>query len=78
MFCAPACNMESADMAHYYFDLRDGEELVVDEEGMELRNMRAVQDEAARALAGFAWDAMRLDGPKVTRWQSRCATSMAR
>lgn len=27
-----------------------------------LRNMRAVQDEAARALAGFAWDAMRLDG----------------
>ena len=49
-------------MARYFFDLRDGEELVVDEEGMELRDMRAAQGEAARALAGFAWDAMRLDG----------------
>ena len=26
--------------------------------------MRAVQDEAARALAGFAWDAVRLDGAR--------------
>ena len=49
-------------MAVYYFDLRDGEELVVDEEGIELRSMRAAQDEAARALAGLAWDAMRLEG----------------
>jgi hypothetical protein len=49
-------------MALYYFDLRDGEELALDEEGLELRNMRAVQEEAARALAGFAYDAMRLDG----------------
>lgn len=49
-------------MALYYFDLRDGDELVPDEEGMELRDMRAVQNEAARALSGFAWDAMRLEG----------------
>ena len=49
-------------MALYYFDLRNGDELVVDEEGIELRTMQAVQEEAARALAGFAWDAMRLDG----------------
>ncbi len=49
-------------MALYFFDLRDGEEFVVDEEGMELRDMRAAQGEAARALACFAWDAMRLDG----------------
>ena len=49
-------------MALYYFDLRDGEELALDEEGLELRTMRAVQEEAARALAGFAYDAARLDG----------------
>ena len=42
-------------MAVYYFDLRDGETLAVDEEGLELRNMGAVREEAARALAGFAW-----------------------
>jgi hypothetical protein len=36
-------------MALYFFDLRDDAEFVVDEEGTELRDMRAVQDEAARA-----------------------------
>lgn len=35
-------------MAHYYFDLRDGE-LITDEEGLELRDLAAVQKEAARA-----------------------------
>ena len=52
-------------MAVYYFDLRDGDELVVDEEGMELRDMVAAQDEAARSLAGIAWDAMRSDGTQA-------------
>jgi hypothetical protein len=51
-------------MALYFFDLRDGAEFVVDEEGTELRNMRAVQDETARALSGLAWDAMRSEGVK--------------
>jgi hypothetical protein len=46
-------------MALYSFDLRDGNELVIDEEGMELRDTQA---EAGRALAGVAWDAMRVDG----------------
>ena len=46
-------------MPRYYFDLRDGEELVADEEGMELRDIEAVQEEAARALANLAWDAAR-------------------
>jgi hypothetical protein len=49
-------------MALYFFDLRDEAAFVVDEEGTELRDMRAVQDEAARPLSGLAWDAMRLDG----------------
>jgi hypothetical protein len=62
MFALPPAFSEGADLAIYYFDLRDGEELALDEEGLELRNMRAVQEEAARALAGFAYDAMRLDG----------------
>ncbi|MHC2801568.1 hypothetical protein ACVMII_001314 [Bradyrhizobium diazoefficiens] len=38
-------------MAIYYFDLRDGDEIVPDEEGLELRDLLAVQEEAARALA---------------------------
>jgi Domain of unknown function (DUF6894) len=42
----------------YYFDLRDGGELIIDEEGLVLRDMRTVQNEAARALAGFAWDSV--------------------
>ncbi|HMM89518.1 DUF6894 family protein [Bradyrhizobium sp.] len=46
-------------MRRYYFDLRDGDVLVVDEEGLELLDVVAVQEEAARALAGFAWDAAR-------------------
>jgi hypothetical protein len=46
-------------MRRYYFDLRDGDVLVVDEEGLELLDIGAVQDEAARALAGFAWEAAR-------------------
>ena len=51
-------------MALYFFDLRDDAEFLVDEEGTELRDMRAVQDETARALSGLAWDAMRSEGVK--------------
>jgi len=49
-------------MALYFFDLRDDAEFVVDEDGTELRDMRAVQDETARTLSGLAWDAMRSEG----------------
>ena len=48
-------------MALYFFDLRDDAEFVVDEQGVELRDTRAVQDEIARTLSGLAWDAMRSD-----------------
>jgi hypothetical protein len=41
-------------MALYFFDLRDEEEFAVDEEGTDLRGMRAVQDETAWALSGLA------------------------
>jgi hypothetical protein len=49
-------------MALYFFDLREEAQFVVDEEGTELRDMRAVQNETARSLSGLAWDAMRSDG----------------
>jgi hypothetical protein len=45
-------------MARYYFDLRDGDEFIPDEQGTELRDIEAAQDEAARALGGLAWDAI--------------------
>jgi hypothetical protein len=77
MFALPPAFLEGADMALYYFDLRDGEELALDEEGLELRTMRAVQEEAARALSGIAYDAMRLDAGNANTWQSRCATCTA-
>jgi hypothetical protein len=41
--------LEGANVALYYFDFRDGDELVIDEAGVALRNMRAVQEEL-RAL----------------------------
>ena len=44
-------------MAHYYFDVRDGGDLSVDDLGMELRDIEAV--EAMRALGDMARDAIR-------------------
>jgi hypothetical protein len=38
-------------MALYFFDLRDDAEFVVDKQGVELRDTRAVQDEIARTLS---------------------------
>ena len=46
-------------MARYYFDMREGDQIAPDEEGMELRTMEAVQEEAARTLADMARDAIR-------------------
>lgn len=47
----------------YYFDHRDWDGLVVDDEGMELRSMEAVQKEATESMT----DAMR----EVLRWPIR-------
>lgn len=44
-------------MPRYYFDLRDGDYLAPDEEGVDL--LVAVQNEAARALADLARDTIR-------------------
>ena len=41
-------------MSLYYFDLRDGGHLSIDEDGMELPTMQAVQIAAARSLVDIA------------------------
>ena len=45
-------------MTCYYFDLREGNEFTIDEEGLELRDTKAVQKEAALAVSGFARDSV--------------------
>jgi hypothetical protein len=49
-------------MRRYFFDLRDGDGVVPDEEGMELSSLDAVQEEAARALADMPRDEVPLTG----------------
>jgi uncharacterized protein DUF6894 len=46
-------------MPRYYFDLRDSSGLSADEEGTELRDLSAAQEEAARSLGDMARDAAR-------------------
>lgn len=43
-------------MARYFFDMRDGDEVLAGEEGMELPTIDAVRDEAAHSLADMARD----------------------
>jgi hypothetical protein len=46
-------------MSLYYFDMREGDSIARDEEGLELSTLEAVQEEAARSLADMARDAVR-------------------
>lgn len=43
-------------MRRYFFDFRDGVGIVTDEEGVELPDIGAVEEEAARALGDMARD----------------------
>jgi hypothetical protein len=43
-------------MPRYYFDIRDGDDLYSDEEGLDLPDLRAAEVEAARSLAHMARD----------------------
>ena len=47
-----------SERKRYFFDIRDGDEIAVDDEGMVLATVQAVQEEAARTLAGIAQDAV--------------------
>lgn len=48
-------------MPRYYFDVREGDTVASDEEGLELFSIQAVQEEAALSLADMARDAVRKD-----------------
>lgn len=41
-------------MSRFYFDIRQGEMLVIDEEGLDFDSQRAAEIEAALSLAGIA------------------------
>ena len=48
-------------MQRYYFEIRSGQDLYPDEEGLELADQRAAEIEAAMSLAGLANDLPPLD-----------------
>jgi hypothetical protein len=63
-------------MKRYFFDLRDGDELTRDDEGLELSTTEAVQEEAARPLADMARDASRRPTmERGTGWLSKSGTT---
>ena len=43
----------------YYFDMREGERLALDDEGLELPSLAAAEQEAALSLADMAKDTVR-------------------
>jgi hypothetical protein len=43
-------------MKRYFFDIREGDQVAIDEEGKELPHVEAAQEEAARSLADLARD----------------------
>ena len=49
-------------MPRYYFDVSDGAELFIDDDGMELPDMPTAINEARRALADMVRDSLRSDG----------------
>jgi hypothetical protein len=53
-------------MPRYYFDMRENDGVAVDEQGMELPTVEAVQEEAIRSLADMAREAVRT-GPVAGR-----------
>jgi hypothetical protein len=53
---APAVRPQSK---RYFFDIREDDEVVIDEEGLVFASVEDVQEEAARSLADIAQDAVR-------------------
>ncbi|WP_371852108.1 DUF6894 family protein [Bradyrhizobium brasilense] len=68
-------NELGASMPRYYFDLNNG--IVPDEEGLDLRDLDAAQDEAARSLGGMARDARPSVVAVLSKWRSRSGTTAA-
>jgi hypothetical protein len=51
--------MQKAPMPRYYFDIMDHSGRLADEEGLDLRDLDAAQEEAARSLSDMVRDAAR-------------------
>lgn len=60
-------------MRRYFFDLRHGDKLAVDEEGTDLPNIDAVQKMAVRLLADMAQDLIDLPAPIAVEVQDKKA-----
>lgn len=56
-------------MTRYYFDIRDGQDLYPDEEGLDLADQKAAEIEAARALGDLAKDLPH--SMSASTWRSR-------
>ena len=54
-------------MPRYNFDLLDEDVIALDDEGLELPGLRAVQVEAAKSLADMARDALHTFPPAIGR-----------
>jgi hypothetical protein len=56
-------------MMRYYFDMRDGAELIPDEEGTKFWSIEGVQQEAAKTLANMVRDTVldHLSGGELAR-----------
>ena len=65
-------------MKRYYFDLREGDEIFPDEEGLELSTLAKVQEEAARSLADMARDSVRSLGAVAASCRLRSGTTAVR
>ncbi|MEH2589959.1 DUF6894 family protein [Bradyrhizobium sp. AZCC 1721] len=58
-FSSSTFGAEAVPTPRYHFDLREGDDLAPDDEGLELLGSERVQEEAARSLADMARDAIR-------------------
>ena len=55
---SPFRGLTLAGMARYFFDSRDGDKFVIDDERMEFVTLEEARDEATEALADMAHDAI--------------------
>jgi hypothetical protein len=54
-----SCRWRSGLMTRYFFDIREGDSIVPDEEGLEFPHVEAAQEEAADSLADLVRDKIR-------------------
>ena len=52
----PQAKARDIEMTRYFFDMREGDQIAVDEQGLELNDLEQVQEEAVVSLADMAKD----------------------